>query len=185
MDELLSRLENGETMTNICRNREDGTPREKGEWPSQMAFYNWADPKLTEYDASFALSFARARIQQKRVWQDECVDIANSPEPGLEEVLTDSEKFGVSRKAVRKDMLGHRQLKIETRLKIMARIDEDKWLRIAAGEPVEEPKAAQDLTVTVRVEGGLPSREQAAQPEPEDPFAETVEDAPVSPEPQE
>jgi hypothetical protein len=103
----------------------------------------------------FAARFARAKLDQQRVWLEETVDIANTPEPGLEEVQEHSSKNGVSIKRAYKDMLGHRVLKIKTRLDVIARMNPQLWAeRLQAPVPFDpetEPK--------IQVEGGLPDGE--------------------------
>jgi len=154
-DEIIDRISNGETLTWICKCERNGRVRERGEFPAFDTIMDWADPKDVRYKREFGLRFASARLRQQQYWMEEAIDIANSPEVGYEEVLEDSARLGVSLKRIRKDMISHRALKIETRMKVAARINPQLWAERlqAAALPEHDPsKAAPKLVI----EGGLP-----------------------------
>ena len=115
---------------------------------------DWADPNDVRYRREFGLRFAAARLRQQQFWMEEAIDIANSPEVGYEEVLEDSARLGVSLKRIRKDMISHRTLKIETRMKIAARLNPKMWVeRLQAAERAEHDP---NNTPKLVIEGGLP-----------------------------
>ena len=101
-DEICERIAQGEPLRQICR--EEGMPG----W---VTVYEW----LKKYDA-FAEHFARARELGHDAIAEEALEIANTPLMG-EEFEDDGEKVKVKRS----DMLGHRKLQIETRLKLLAK----------------------------------------------------------------
>ncbi len=99
--EIVQWLSEGNVLAAYCR--------QPGK-PSYATIYQW----IAE-DPVFGLQFAQARDTGFEVLADETVIIANTPLMGQE--ITDSETGRTVKKA---DMLGHRKLQIETRLKILA-----------------------------------------------------------------
>jgi len=81
--------------------------------PAQQTVSDWI-----QKDADFAGRVARARDIGYDVIADECFDIADTPQIGEVVTVDDSEKGGTTVR--REDMLGHRKLRIETRLKLLA-----------------------------------------------------------------
>lgn len=85
--------------------------------------YNWL-----EADPDFATRFARARDIGADAIAEQALEIADTP---VEGVRTETGgKDGA--KEVREDMLGHRKLQVETRLKLLA-----KWFPQKYGDKTE------------------------------------------------
>lgn len=153
-DELCNRVSEGETLLYVCNFDEWGDRREKGTFPRPYTVYAWCSVSAPNYNASFCARFAAARLAQQHFWLEETVDIANTPEYGEEvveeEVDQDGEKpyTKTIKRVVKKEMLGHRTLKINARYRAMAMFNPKLWsdkLR-AAGEDDDN-----DIVIT----GGL------------------------------
>lgn len=133
----------------ICELLGEGVPllqilREQAGMPGASAFYERLDEKSKFYDAELAGRIARARMRGHDALAAQCLKIADTPLEGVE--ITTDEK-GISEK--RGDMLGHRKLQIETRLKLLAKWDKrygDKVIH--AGDP-ENPLAFTEVRRTV------------------------------------
>lgn len=108
-DKICARIACGETLRAICR--DDG-------FPSHTTVYTWLDEQ-----PEFALRFGRARAQGEDVIAQECLSIADTPVEGVETTV----KPDGSVEEKRGDMLGHRKLQIETRLKLLAKWNPKKW----------------------------------------------------------
>lgn len=106
--EICARLSKGEPLTRICD--DDGMPHEN-------SVRNWMDA-----DAAFSVAIARAREDGFDRIAAECLEIANTPVEGVE-VTTKGESV----EEKRGDMLGHRKLQIETRLKLLAKWDPKRY----------------------------------------------------------
>lgn len=91
--------------------------------PAWRTVYLWIDEH-----PEFAARFARAREVGFDAIAAEALEIANTPQVGVRTETTDDGKT----KEVREDMLGHRKLQIETRLKLLA-----KWSPKKYGDKVE------------------------------------------------
>ncbi len=117
-DEICARIAEGEPLRKICRDLH---------MPSWRAVYDWINK-----DKDFASRIARARDLGFDAIAEEALEISDTPVVG-EETEDDGEKLKVKRG----DMLGHRKLQVETRLKLLA-----KWCPARYGE-----KRAVDLTV--------------------------------------
>lgn len=115
--QICARLAVGEPLRSICR--DEGMPH----WTT---VYDWI-----EADKEFALRIARARQLGFDAIAEEALEIANTPVVG-EETEDDGDKVKVKRG----DMLGHRKLQVETRLKLLA-----KWSPAKYGE-----RTAMELT---------------------------------------
>lgn len=113
-DEIIDRISNGTTLRSICR---------EDEMPGWVTVYAWKDE-----DPDFAERFARARELGFDAIAEEALNIADTPVEGIE-----YEDGPLGSKQSRKDMLGHRKLQIETRLKLLA-----KWSPKKYGERVEQ-----------------------------------------------
>jgi len=85
--------------------------------PAWRTVYDWMD-----VNPDFAAGFARARVTGFDAIAQEALIIADTPLEGIE--TTEDEK-GTSIK--RGDMLGHRKLQIETRLKLLAKWDPKRY----------------------------------------------------------
>lgn len=107
-DEICERIAQGEPLRQICRDEH---------MPGWVTVYEW----LKKYD-DFAEHFARARELGHDAIAEEALEIANTPLMG-EEFEEDGEKVKIKRS----DMLGHRKLQIETRLKLLAKWSPKKY----------------------------------------------------------
>lgn len=108
-EEVCERLSNGETLEDICRS---------AHMPATRTVYLW-----TETHESFAADFARARTRGFDAIAADALRIANTPVEGIEYVT--KADGGVEER--RGDMLGHRKLQIETRLKLLAKWDPKRY----------------------------------------------------------
>lgn len=124
--------------TKICEMLAEGTPlreicREEG-MPPWRTVYSWM-----ERDADLAASIARARELGYDAIAEECLRIADTPQSGKKVTMSED---GMTETV--EDMLGHRKLQIETRLKLLA-----KWNPKKYGERVQ---VAGDADNPLRVE---------------------------------
>lgn len=106
---ICERLATGEPLTAIC---------ETVGMPAVRTVSLWK-----ETHKEFAAAFARARADGFDALAEQCLVIANTPVDGVE--ITTDDKGGVTEK--RGDMLGHRKLQIETRLKLLAKWDPKRY----------------------------------------------------------
>ncbi len=128
-EEIVERLSNGEPLRQICRDQHI---------PSWRTVYDWMDA-----DKAFAARIARARELGEDAIAQEALMIADTP------LLGERSKVGKDGIEVwSEDMLGHRKLQIETRLKLLAKWNPKRW-----GEKVtttheggEKPIAVTDAT---------------------------------------
>lgn len=108
-DAICSRLRVGEPLASICR--DEGMP-------GVQTVSDWKAAR-----ADFAVSIARAREEGFDALAAECLEIANTPIEGVESIT----KPGGHVEEKRGDMLGHRKLQIETRLKLLAKWDPKRY----------------------------------------------------------
>lgn len=101
---ICGRLGTGETLQAICRDEHMPAVRTVNEWTERMP--------------EFSADFARARLRGFDAIAAEALAIADSPLEGVETII----KADGSTEVRRSDILGHRKLQIETRLKLL-----DKW----------------------------------------------------------
>ncbi len=87
--------------------------------------YDWL-----EAQPDFATRFARARNVGADAIAEQALEIADTPLEGVRTETTTGEE-GIT-KEVREDMLGHRKLQVETRLKLLA-----KWFPQKYGDKTE------------------------------------------------
>lgn len=106
---VCERIALGEPLRQICR--DEGMP-------SYGAIYDWL-----EVNTDFASRFARARVKGFDAIADDAMTIADTPELGVETV----KKPDGSVEVREGDMLGHRKLRIETRLKLLAKWDPRRY----------------------------------------------------------
>lgn len=107
-DEICRRISGGETLRSICR---------EDDKPTWVTIYRWL-----ELDADFKLRFTHARDLGFDAIAEEALEIADTP---IEGVKTELGPMGA--KEVREDMLGHRKLQIDTRLKLLAKWSPKKY----------------------------------------------------------
>lgn len=123
--EICGRIKDGETLRAICRD---------DDMPSWRTVYDW----LTSHE-DFATRFALARDIGAEAIAQEALDIADTPEEGVIEI--DKENVNGPYTEVRRaDMIEHRKLRIETRLKLLAKWNPKKYgdrldIGNADGEP--------------------------------------------------
>ncbi|WP_334157907.1 hypothetical protein [Oryzomicrobium sp.] len=123
--EICDRIADGEPLRQICRDER---------MPAWRTVYHWIEAR-----PEFAERMERARRAGFDAIAEEALEIANTPEVG-EETEDDGEKLKVKRG----DMLGHRKLQVETRLKLLAKWHPTKYgdktsmeLTGASGGPVQ------------------------------------------------
>lgn len=107
-DAVVAWISEGKTLRAFCRQPGMPARRTVNEWQ--------------EKDDIFAARVARARIIGHDEIAEEALEIANTPKAG---VITTEDEDGV--KTVTEDMLGHRKLQIETRLKLLACWDPKRY----------------------------------------------------------
>jgi hypothetical protein len=113
-EELIEWLASGQTLRAFCRLPDK---------PSWRAIYDWIDA-----NDEFASRIARARDLGADAIAEEALSIADTTVEGV--VLTTDDK---GTKVVRGDMLGHRKLQVDTRLKLLA-----KWNPGKYGDKIEQ-----------------------------------------------
>ena len=101
-------VSNGVNLRSVCRM--DGMP-------SWRTVYNWVVEK-----PDFASRLARARELGYDALAEEALEISNTPVMGQKQVMGDKSTYTTV-----EDMLGHRKLQIETRLKLLACWDPKKY----------------------------------------------------------
>ena len=106
--QICDRIAEGEPLRAICRDMGIA-------W---RTIYHWRSD-----NEEFAARIAIARAQGMEAILEDILDIADQPELGLE--VTESEDGKKSTK--KSDMLGHRKLRIDTRLKLLAKWDPSKY----------------------------------------------------------
>ena len=113
--EICERLSDGEPLRQICRS--DGMPA----W---RTVYDWLykDDALGAKGAGLSAAIAHARDIGYDAIAEDCLNIADTALMGEEET---SSANGLT--ITRKDMLGHRKLQIETRLKLLAKWNPKKY----------------------------------------------------------
>ena len=113
IEELIDWIASGQTLRAFCR--------QKGK-PAWRTVYLWL-----EQDTELAARFASARDLGADAIAEEALSIADTPLVG-ETVSTDARGETVRRE----DMLGHRKLQVDTRLRLLA-----KWNPKKYGEKTE------------------------------------------------
>lgn len=107
-EELLDWIASGQTLRAFCR--QEGKPA----W---RTVYDWLAA-----DEDFAARIARARDIGADAIAEEALSIADTPQAG---VITTVDEEGT--KTVTEDMLGHRKLQVDTRLKLLAKWNPKKY----------------------------------------------------------
>ncbi len=106
----------------ICEQLSEGVPlrqicRENQGFPAWRTVYDWMGK-----DEALSASIARARDIGYDAIAEECLLIADTPQFGEKQVMTDEGST-----ITVEDMLGHRKLQIETRLKLLAKFHPTKY----------------------------------------------------------
>lgn len=107
-DEICARLSDGEPLRQICRDED---------MPAWRTVYLWIEAR-----AEFAARIAHARVLGQDAIFEDALNIADTPMIGTREEVSESGK-----KITTEDMLGHRKLQIETRLKLLAKWNPKKY----------------------------------------------------------
>lgn len=123
-DEICDRIANGETLRAICR--------EAG-MPAWRTVYDWrvSHPQ-------FAARIAQARELGYDAIAEEALDIADTPVEGVRR-----EESADGYKEIRDDMLGHRRLQVDTRLKLLA-----KWAPKKYGDKIDVTTGGDSLNLS-------------------------------------
>lgn len=111
-DAIVEWIAEGKPLREFCR--QESTPA----W---RTVYDW----LSTHE-DFSARFARARDMGADAIAEDALQIADTP---MEGVRTETDEDGT--KEVREDMLGHRRLQVDTRLKLLA-----KWHPKKYGEKI-------------------------------------------------
>lgn len=131
VDEIIARVSDGEPLAQVCRDER---------MPGLRTFYDWM-----EIDPDLAARFARAREAGFDMIASDALRIADTPFEGVE---TEQSESGV--KVKRSDMLGHRKLQVETRLKLLAKWDPKRYGERASidlgGQPGNPVQTQQQVT---------------------------------------
>jgi hypothetical protein len=136
--EICQRLSNGEPLRQICRD---------DHMPAWQKIYEWM-----ARDEELSGAIAQAREQGFEALAEEALMIADTPVFGQKQVMTDQ---GTATTV--EDMLGHRKLQIETRLKLLAKWNPKKYGdKVQVGGDAENPlKVQTDLTIFDTVLKGI------------------------------
>jgi hypothetical protein len=128
IDQIVERISNGEPLRQICRS--DGMP-------SWRTVYDWIDA-----DKEFAARFARARELGEEAISQECFAIADD---GRSDMYLDAD----GRERFDTEHIQRSKLRIETRLKLLAKWNPKKWgEKLAIGGAPELPPVASAIDVS-------------------------------------
>jgi hypothetical protein len=108
-DAIIEWIAEGKPLREFCRQEDT---------PGWRTVYDWL-----ERDSDFSARFARARDMGADAIAEEALSIADTP---LEGERTETDADGDT-KVVREDMLGHRRLQVDTRLKLLAKWHPKKY----------------------------------------------------------
>lgn len=152
-----------ETAQKICELLSEGIPlreicRRDG-FPEWRTIYDWMyrDDALGDDGVGLSAAIARAREAGYDAMAEECLIIADNPQFGQKQVMTDE---GTSTTV--EDMLGHRKLQIETRLKLLAKWNPKKYgEKVQVGGDAENPlKVQADVTIFDAIIKNLEAKRQ-------------------------
>jgi terminase small subunit-like protein len=116
MQEVHSWIESGKTLRAYCR--------QKGK-PTYATIYDWIEEDAKKNEATKPLStrFAKARAIGEEQLLQECLEIADKQELG--QIITRRADGKTEFRTA--DMTEHRKLRIETRLKLLARFNPKRY----------------------------------------------------------
>lgn len=130
-DEICERIANGEPLRQICRDEK---------MPAWRTVYDWQAAH-----ADFAARIAHARELGEDAIAQECMMIADTPMIGTKSV---SKATGME--ITEADMIEHRRLQIDTRLKLLAKWNPRKWGdKMAIGGASDLPPVETKSTLNV------------------------------------
>ena len=135
-----------EIALSICRQLSDGIPlreicRQEG-MPAWQTVYDWM-----YRDEDLSRAIARARELGYDALAEQCLEIADTLHMGTKKVYSSgAEDDEDSMTVTEEDMLGHRKLRIETRLKLLAKFNPKKY-----GEYREPEKAVDPMIIDTEV----------------------------------
>lgn len=138
-ERLLNWIAEGRTLRAFCRQENA---------PAWRTVYHWL-----EDDPEFLARFARARDMGHDAISEETLEIADTPVEGVEKVIK-GDKVAEERRG---DMLGHRKLQIETRLKLLAKWNPKKYGDRPPQNP-DDPGDGQGRTVRIENDSQWPNR---------------------------
>lgn len=110
--EIIDRVSSGEPLAQVCRD---------DHMPGLRTFYDWV-----EEDEVLSARFARARAAGFDMIALEALRIADTPLEGVRKKTSEGGEYDVT-ETVSEDMLGHRKLQVETRLKLLAKWDPKRY----------------------------------------------------------
>lgn len=150
---ICERIAQGKTLRAICRGDTDVEGVDSPGWcPHFTTVYDWLNQ-----NEDFALRFARARDIGADAIAQETLDIADTPVEGrieTDKVDRDGAPYTEVRRA---DMIEHRKLQIDTRLKLLSKWNPKKYgessrldIGNADGEPFKIAGAA-DVDTAARI----------------------------------
>jgi hypothetical protein len=120
-EEICQRLSEGEPLRKICRDEH---------MPFWTRIYDWMSK-----DEKLSVAIAYARDMGYDAMAEECLIIADTPQLGQAQVMDDK-----GSRITIEDMLGHRKLQIETRLKLLAKFNPKKYGdKVQVGGDPENP----------------------------------------------
>lgn len=129
-DAICERIANGTPLREICRD---------DNMPAWRTVYDWM-----EADADFSARIARAREVGEEAIAQECLMIADTPQLGIRTTMKPS-----GTETTETDMIEHRRLQIDTRLKLLAKWNPRKWgEKLAVGGAADLPPVQSALDVT-------------------------------------
>ena len=129
-----------EIAKKICEHLSDGIPlrqicRENEGFPAWRTVYDWM-----WRDEELSTAIARARDIGYDALAEECLYISDNIHIGQRKVFSSGAKEGEDSLTVtEEDMLGHRKLQIETRLKLLAKFNPKKYGDYKAPEEKVDP----------------------------------------------
>ncbi|AAR97692.1 terminase small subunit [Bordetella phage BPP-1] len=160
--EICDRIADGEPLRQICRDEH---------MPAWRTVYHWIEAR-----PEFAERMERARRAGFDAIAEEALEIANTPQTGEE-----TEESDDGYKVKRGDMLGHRKLQVETRLKLLAKWHPTKYgdktsmeLTGANGGPVQINDTERAARIAAIVAAAQQRAQRAAAGEDDDPAAGLV-----------
>ena len=148
--EIARRLSEGEPLRQICRDES---------MPEWRTIYDWMyrDDALGAQGVGLSAAIARAREIGYDKMAEECLELADTPKWGTKQVESED---GIT--VTREDMLGHRKLQIETRLKLLAKWNPKKYgERLTHAGDADNPVAVQaDISIFDAMLKNLESKRQ-------------------------